>query len=306
MTPRVGLIGCGRWGRNILRDLVAQGARVEVVTLGATQADALSLGAAACHGELAALPPQQGYIVAVPTTLHVAILEALLPRGRPIFCEKPLAERAADTRRLRDRAAGQVFVMHKWRYHPGIAALAALLAEGRLGAPLGLQIRQLGWGHDHVDVDAATILLPHALSVTLHLLGRVPPLRLARATVPGRPDGGLLALLGDAAGAAPQVLLEYSVAEPDHRRSVVLIGDRATAQLAGSYDELLLLRPARPGVPVAEQRLPIAGQLPLEREVAAFLAHLAGGPPPLSSLEDELRVAERLDEIRLAAGLCLS
>jgi len=303
MTLRVGLVGCGRWGRNILRDLVAFGARVEVVTLAATQDDARALGAAAVHATLEALPPQDGYLVAVPTVGHAAVVEALLPRGRPIFCEKPLTPSAAETRRLAERAAGRVFVMHKWRYHPGIVALAGLLASGTLGQPLALQIRQFGWGHAHGDVDAATILLPHALSMTLHLLGGLPPLRTAHGTVPGRPDGGLLALLGAHDGAAPQVLLEYSVVQPDQRRSVLLVGSAATAQLGGSYDEALLLRLGPPAAPVTERRLPFEASLPLEREVAAFLAHLAGGPPPLSPLADELAVAQRLDEIRRAAGL---
>jgi predicted dehydrogenase len=303
MTPRIGLVGCGRWGRNILRDLVALGARVEVVTLGATQADARALGAAAVHDGLAALPPQDGYVVAVPTATHAAVVEALLPRGRPIFCEKPLTPSAAETRRLAGRADGQVFVMHKWRYHPGVVALAGLLGAGTLGRPLALQVRQFGWGHAHGDVDAATILLPHALSIALHLLGALPPLRLAQRTIPGRPDGGLLALLGRPDEAPPQVLLEYGVVQPDHRRGVLLVGSAATAQLGGSYDEALLLRLGPPGAPAAERRLPFAARLPLECELETFLAHLAGGPPPLSPLADELAVAERLDDIRRAAEL---
>ena len=30
MTVAVGLVGCGRWGRNILHDLIACGARVSI------------------------------------------------------------------------------------------------------------------------------------------------------------------------------------------------------------------------------------------------------------------------------------
>ncbi len=304
MTLRVGLIGCGRWGRHILRDLVMLGARVEVVTLrDRTQAEAVALGAAAWHDALDSLPPQDGYLVAVPTIHHLAVVEALLPRGRPIFCEKPLADTLAGAQRLRQRADGRLFVMHKWRYHPGVTALAALLAEGRLGQPLALQIRQFGWGNPHRDVDAATILLPHALSMTLHLLGDIPPLRQAWATVPGRVDGGVLALLGAADGAAPQVLLEYAIAHPEHRRSVVLTGSEGSAQLGGSYDDSITLRLGTPGAAGEEQRLAVGTRLPLELEIEAFLAHLAGGPPPLSPIEDELQVAERLDEIRRAAGL---
>jgi predicted dehydrogenase len=300
----VGLVGCGRWGRNILRDLVALGARVAVVTLDdASRAEALALGAASWHRELAALPPQDGYLVATPTATHEAVVTDLLRRERPVFCEKPLGHDLAAARRIAALRPNRLYVMHKWRYHPGIVALRSLLAEGRLGRPLALQIRQLGWGNPHRDVDAATILLPHALSMTLHLLGSIPPLREAVALLPERRDGGIIARLAGNAGAPPRVLLEYSILQPVQRRSVVLIGSAATAELGGSYDEALTLRLGAPGAAAGQERLALSGEMPLRAEVAAFLDHLAGGPPPLSPLTDELAVAERLEEIRVAAGL---
>lgn len=303
-VARIGLVGCGRWGRNILRDLVSLGARVAVVTLDdATRADALALGAAGWHPDLAALPPQDGYLVATPTVTHEAVVTALLPLGRPIFCEKPLADSLAAARRIAAQRPAALFVMHKWRYHPGVVALRALLTEGRLGRPLALQIRQLGWGNPHQDVDAATILLPHALSMTLHLLGSIPPLREATPLLPERRDGGLMVRLGARDGAPPRVLLEYSILEPVQRRSVVLIGSAATAELGGSYDDALSLRHGAPGETASEERLELSKELPLKAEVAAFLDHLVGGVPPLSPLADELLIAERLEEIREAAGL---
>ncbi len=303
-AARIGLVGCGRWGRNILRDLVALGARVAVVTLDdATRADALALGAASWHPSLAVLPPQDGYLVATPTVTHEAVVTALLRRDRPIFCEKPLGHDLAAARRIAASKPERLFVMHKWRYHPGVMALRSLLERGRLGRPLALQIRQLGWGNPHQDVDAATILLPHALSMTLHLLGGIPPLREAAALLPARRDGAVFARLCANDVASPQVLLEYSILQPVQRRSVVLVGSTATAELGGSHDEALTLRQGGPGAAAREEHLPLSQDMPLRAEVVAFLDYLAGGPPPLSSLADELLVAERLEEIRVAAGL---
>ena len=45
MSLRIGLVGCGRWGRLILRDLLALGAEVQVTCRSeATMAAALSAG----------------------------------------------------------------------------------------------------------------------------------------------------------------------------------------------------------------------------------------------------------------------
>jgi len=301
MGPEIGLVGCGRWGANILRDLVALGARVTVaVPSPASQDKAVALGAQSVVPDLRALPPQQGYVVAVPTILHAPVLEALLPNGRPIYVEKPLTADLASARRIAKAGEGLVFVMDKWRYHPGVEALARLLQEGRLGAVESLRTFRLGWGNPHRDVDAATILLPHDLSVVLHLLGYLPPLLAARRTAPR--DGGLIAWLGG--GSSPEVVLEYSVLVPEHRRSFVVCGSRGTAQLIDSYETELRVKEGPPGGAAPEERVACSGRLPLEAELAAFLAFLAGGPPPMSSAAEGLATVERLNEIRAAAGLC--
>lgn len=300
MAPSIGLLGCGRWGRNILRDLVALGARVTVaVPSAASRERAGALGAVAAVPDLAALPPQEGYVVAVPTVGHAAAIEALLPLGRPIFVEKPLTADLASARRIAVAGAGRVFVMDKWRYHPGVAALKELLLQGRIGDAVSLRAYRLGWGNPHRDVDAATILLPHDLSVALHLFGHLPPLVAARRTAPG--DGGLVAWLGGDAG--PSAVLEYSILVPEQRRSYVLSGSRGTAQLIDSYETELRFRPGPPGGAGTEERIACEGRLPLEAELAAFLTHLAGGPPPMSDVAEGLAVVERLVEIRAAAGL---
>src|SRR5574338_1380062 len=86
---RIGLIGCGAWGRYILRDLKACGAVVHV----ADPADAARHNAAGQQADsivddFARLPAVDSYVVAAPSSLHARIIEALLPSGRPIFTEK--------------------------------------------------------------------------------------------------------------------------------------------------------------------------------------------------------------------------
>src|SRR5688572_28234277 len=88
---RIGLIGCGAWGRHILRDLKQCGAIVHVVAPSETsRQNAVAHGADSIVARHADLPPVDGYVVAAPTSLHAAIIEELLPSGRPIYTEKPL------------------------------------------------------------------------------------------------------------------------------------------------------------------------------------------------------------------------
>jgi predicted dehydrogenase len=134
VSLHIGLIGCGDWGRHILRDLVSLGAHVHVVArTDATCRRALEQGAATGQTDEATLPASlDGYVVATPSATHASIVERLLPSGKPIFVEKPMTCDVASSRRIAEAGRGRVFVMDKWRYHPGIEALASVARSGEI------------------------------------------------------------------------------------------------------------------------------------------------------------------------------
>src|SRR3954447_8301714 len=81
----IGLVGCGRWGVNILRDLVALDANVAVVARSeASRERAREGGALVIAREIDELPDVDGVVVATTTTTHVEVVEQLLDRGVPI------------------------------------------------------------------------------------------------------------------------------------------------------------------------------------------------------------------------------
>src|SRR5215212_9753121 len=124
MALDIALVGVGRWGRNVLRDLVDLGCRVTAVARGAGTAErARALGAHAIVGSLDELPDVAGAVVVTPTATHAEVVESLLDRDVPVFVEKPLAPDADTARRLAALGEGRLFVMDKWRYHPGVEEL---------------------------------------------------------------------------------------------------------------------------------------------------------------------------------------
>jgi predicted dehydrogenase len=88
-----------------------------------------------------------------------------------------------------------------------------------------------------------------------------------------------------------------------HRREVRVSFEGGTAWLADGYDEEIVVARGFPGEHEPERR-PISAEWPLERELRAFVEHLAGGPPPRSSAADGLLIVRRLAELRELAGLC--
>ena len=305
MTLRVGLIGCGRWGRLILRDLLTLGAEVHVVSPSAeNRRDAVALGAARTVPSVDDLDaPVRGFVIASPTSTHAAVMERLLPTGRPMFVEKPMTNDLLAARRLVATAGDRIFVMDKWRYHPGVEALAAAAKSGELGEILAIRSYRLGWGHRHADVDALWILLPHDLAIALEVLGHLPAPAAALTPVPGRVASDFVAVLRDHPE-GPQVTIEIGTSHPVTRRAVVVVGSRKAAQLADSYDDRITIAEGAPGAAFgAPQDRPAAGEPPLCRELRVFLDHLRGGPPPRSAAADGLLIVERIAALRRLAAL---
>ena len=77
------------------------------------------------------------------------------------------------------------------------------------------------------------------------------------------------------------------------------------AVLPDAYsDHLLLTRgELQREVTRADERRPISTELPLERELRAFVEHIAGGPPPHSSAADGATEVEAIGRLRELAGL---
>ena len=299
----IGLVGCGRWGKFILRDLLALGCEVTVVAR-SEQSRALAEDGDASRvvGLLDELPDVDGLVVATPTATHATVVEEALGRGVPIFVEKPLTDDPDDADRLAAAAPDHLFVMDKWRYHPGVELLAAMARNGELGRVIGLRTTRIGWGNPHKDVDAVWILAPHDLSIGLEILGSLPAPRTAIADVPDGTVTGLVGVLGE----SPWFALEVSSRAIDYRRELTLVCEEGVALVTDGYSDRVLIgrgsNPIGQTGPDSEERM-ISTELPLLRELRAFVEHLAGGPPPRSSAAEGAAIVRVISELRSLAGV---
>jgi predicted dehydrogenase len=300
--PRVALVGCGNWGRHILRDLVSLGCAVTVVARSEESVRRAEHGGAqlvvSCVEKLGEI---DGIVVAVPTLAHPQVVESLLPRNLPLFVEKPLAVEVRAAERIAGAAPDRVFVMDKWRYHPGVEALADIAASGELGLLRAVETTRVGWGNPHGDADGIWHLVPHDLSIIRHIVGALPPPQAARADVVDGVSAGLVGMLGD----EPWARLEVHTRSTQRIRRTVIRCDDGIACLPDAYAdhiEVLSGYPERDRAPEPERR-PISAELPLLRELRAFVRHLAGGPPPLSSAEEGADTCRMIAALRRLAGL---
>lgn len=296
----VAVVGCGRWGRNVVRDLIADGCAVIAVDPSATARDtAIDLGATVAVSDLASLPFRvHGVVVSGPTRLHADLAHDALGLGVPVFVEKPMTDDVSTARALVEHGGDRLFVMHKWSYHPGIEALADLASTGELGDVEQLESFRRGAVLPSEDTDVLWLLGPHEITIGAAILGSFPVHVEASAEVVDRRLRRVDVSSVGVDGRPHRWLI--SVDPGSVRRKVVIRGSRSVAVLNSAE---------APHIEVVDvdgkrsRRVAVAAESPLVRELRAFTDHLRGGPPPPTTGPHGLAVVEVLARIRAEAGL---
>jgi predicted dehydrogenase len=296
-APVIGLVGVGRWGRHILRDLVSLGCEVHAVARSEfSQANAREFGARSIVESVEKLPRLDAAVAAPIVTRHAAVIERLAAHTTgPIFSEKPLTADVEEAERLARALPDRLFVMDKWRYHAGILELARLAGSGTLGEVRGIASRRVSTRNPHPDVNTLWTHAPHDFTIALEVLGEIPPLQSAVGEVVAGELRGATAIFG----AATWMTIEVSDNAPDHRRETRVIGSEAAVILDGGWAEHVTVR-RFDGAP--DERIETPGELPLLAELRAFVEHVGGGPAPKSSAAEGLLVVRRVQELIDIAG----
>lgn len=179
--PAVAVIGCGYWGRNLVRnfnDLRALAAVCDrnpetLSRISADFADATPLDFASVltSNDVAAVA------IAAPATEHFLLAREALLAGKHVFVEKPLALDVSDAEELcelAERSGLTLMVGHLLQYHPGFVALQRLLHEGGLGRLQYLYSNRLNLGKFRREEDILWSFAPHDISMILSLVGSEP------------------------------------------------------------------------------------------------------------------------------------
>jgi myo-inositol 2-dehydrogenase / D-chiro-inositol 1-dehydrogenase len=198
MTLRIGLIGIGTMGRNHTRILTEQVPGAEVALI----CDPSAENVAQLRAELPGIPladngdaliesdKVDAVIVASPDYTHAQYAMACLRAGKPVLCEKPLAETAAQCRDLiaAEKATGrdllQVGFMR--RFDPAYRQLRAALEDQLMGNPYALRCihRNARAPSFFTGNMAITNAMVHEFDVLRWLLGA--EITAVRAAIPDR------------------------------------------------------------------------------------------------------------------------
>ena len=300
----IGMVGCGNWGKNILRDLMSLGCTVTVVARSVdSKKRASDFGDAKIVEAIKELGTQDGFVVVTPSATHGEVINKLITLfpTKPIFTEKPLTTDLKSAVELVKKSPDSIFVMDKWRYHSGVSELARIAKNKTLGQVIGLKTTRVGWGNPHKDSDAIWHLLPHDISIGLEIFGKIlDPVKAVVDLENGFPTG-MIAFLGG----NPWQITEVSSRYKDKKREMRLFCEKGTAVLDDAYtDHIRIVTADKKNHNSHVKKIPIDNKLPLYEELNSFIKFIKKiGPPPKSSAKEGMVIVKVISELRTLAGI---
>ncbi len=303
---RVAVIGCGYWGRNLVRNFAELGALAAICDPDQEAAGPLSQRYGAPLRDLDPVlrdPAIAAVAIAAPAVHHAALAQAAIAAGKHVFVEKPLALTVAEAERLcalAERRDRRLMVGHLLQYHPAFTALRDLVREGALGRLQYLYSNRLNLGKVRREEDILWSFAPHDLSMILSLVGEEP------SAVTASGGSFLHKAIADVTTThlvfpgGEQAHVFVSWLHPFKEQKLVVIGDRAMAVFddGQKWSDKLLIYPHRIEwreslpVPMRAEASPVhltEGE-PLRLECRHFLDCVATGARPRTDGEEGLRV----------------
>jgi predicted dehydrogenase len=247
---RIGVIGCGAWGPNHVRNFSAL-PDAEVVGAADLQPDRLARVRAIVPGvatftdaaEMMAAAKPDAVVVSTPTMTHYDVVRQALEAGVHVLCEKPLCLTGGEADALvalADERNLRLMVGHVFMFNPGILKLKELVRTGELGSRIFyLFARRTNLGPIRQDVNAVLDLASHDVSIYNFLLDAVPTQVSAVGQAflqPGIQDVAVITLTypGGVIGS-----IHVSWLDPKKVREITVVGDRRMA----TWDDLATLGP---------------------------------------------------------------
>lgn len=181
LPVRVGVIGAGNWGRNVVRTFHALGA------LG-TVAEAATAAHPALAAEFPGVPlhadhrtvlagPLPAVVVATPAPSHATLAREALLAGKDVLVEKPMTLTTAEAEGLVALAQAQgriLMVGHLLLFQPAIQWMKGFLDQDGIGRLLSLHQERLNLGRARAVENALWSLGVHDVAVLLYLMGQAP------------------------------------------------------------------------------------------------------------------------------------
>lgn len=180
----VGVIGCGYWGPNLIRNF---NELKEVKVSGVADLSESRLRFIKSkfsfniitkdYRDILHDPSIDAAVIATHVSTHYAIAKDALKANKHVFIEKPITDsslKAEELIKLAKRNKKIIFVGHTFEYHPAIIKIKKIMRGKEIGNVYYIDSCRVNLGLHQSDVSVLWDLGPHDVSIILGLLGKTP------------------------------------------------------------------------------------------------------------------------------------
>ncbi len=180
----IGVVGCGYWGPNLIRNFralpdcrmrtmcdVSEARLAHLATLYPEVMRETS------YDRLVADPQIHAIAIATSVRTHFAMAKAALTAGKHVLIEKPMAASVAECEELLAlaRARGLILMVgHTFLYSAPVRKIKEIVDNRDIGELRYISARRLNLGLFQKDINVAWDLAPHDISIILYIMQELP------------------------------------------------------------------------------------------------------------------------------------
>ncbi len=317
-VANVAVVGCGYWGKNVVRNFYELGALRWVCDVRETVLEDVrgkyQVRTSPDLEPILADAEVDGIAIAAPAADHHRLAMRCLVAGKHVLVEKPLALRLDEGRQLVAAARERkriLMVGHILQYHPAILRLRQLIRDGELGRIKYIYSSRLNLGKLRTEENILWSFAPHDISAILFLLEEMP-VRVASqggTYLDSQIVDTTLTTCEFNSGVNAHIFVSWL--HPFKEQKLAIVGGKKMAVFDDMEPERKLVLYSHRidwvgRVPVAHkdggQVVPLSAEEPLRRECEHFLECMRFGQAPRTDGENGLQVLKVLE----ACGRSLS
>ena len=179
---KIAVIGCGVWGRNIVRNFYNLNALDTVCDIDEENLKKVTeqypgVNITKDFHDIINNKAITGVVVVTPSHTHYKMVKAMLEAGKHVYVEKPISTVAQEAKDLTELANDKGLVLmvgHLLLYHPAVNRLKMLIEEGALGDIVYAQSDRLNVNYFKNDRSVMWDLAPHDVSMISYVTGKDP------------------------------------------------------------------------------------------------------------------------------------
>ena len=196
MNKKLGLVGCGYWGPNIVRNIQkTQNIDLEFV-VDQDEAVINKLPPVSFYQDLDSALVRHGnvdgVIIATPISTHFTIAKQILEAGKSVLIQKPMAMSVEDCEELEEIAKSKgltLMIAHTFLFTGAVRKLKELADSGQIGNLKHFDSTRINLGLFQRDSNVVWDLAPHDFSILHYLVGDLKPVFLSAVGSSHTPKG---------------------------------------------------------------------------------------------------------------------